>query len=78
MPRTIVTVMSHTTTSQRVPPTLTVYETARVMQVVPATVYTWVRDGDLPSVKLGGRVRIPTAKLADLLGMTSEELVATL
>lgn len=61
-----------------VSPTLTVHETARVMKVVPATVYAWVREGDIPSLKLGGRVRIPTAKLADMLGMTTEDLVASL
>jgi excisionase family DNA binding protein len=58
-----------------VPPTLTVHETARVMKVTSATIYAWVRADEFPHLRLGGRIRIPTAKLADLLGITSGEIV---
>ncbi len=57
------------------PLTITVHQAARALQVQPATVYNWIRDGEFPYVRLGGRIRIPTAKLADLLGITSGEIV---
>ena len=56
------------------PPTISVHEAAHILQVTPATAYAWVRNGELPSVRLGGRIRIPTARLADLLGVTVDEL----
>ena len=56
------------------PPAISVHEAARIFQVTPATAYLWVRNGELPSIRLGGRIRIPTARLADLLGVTVEEL----
>jgi excisionase family DNA binding protein len=60
------------------PVTLSVAETAYILGVVPATIYTWVRDDELPNLRFGGRVRIPTAKLADLVGVDPSELVAQL
>jgi excisionase family DNA binding protein len=60
--------------TQAIPPTLTVYQAARAMQVTPATVYAWIRDDEFPHLRLGGRIRIPTAKLADMLGITPQEL----
>jgi excisionase family DNA binding protein len=65
-------------TITRFPVTLSVAETARILDVVPATIYTWVRDGELPNLRFGGRVRIPTAKLADLVGVDPAELAAQL
>jgi excisionase family DNA binding protein len=45
------------------------------MKVTPATVYAWVRADEIPFLKFGGRIRIPTSKLADLLGITPGEIV---
>jgi excisionase family DNA binding protein len=59
------------------PLTISVHEAAEALGVVPATVYAWVRAGEIPSLRLGGRIRIPTGKLADLLGVEPEELVST-
>ena len=56
--------------STPVPPTITVHQAARALQVQPATVYTWIRNDELPHLRLGGRIRIPTAKLAEMLGIT--------
>ena len=56
------------------PPAISVHEAARIFQVTPATAYAWVRNGEIPSIRLGGRIRIPVARLADLLGVTVEEI----
>jgi excisionase family DNA binding protein len=58
-----------------IPPTITVHQAAHVLQVQPATVYNWIRADEFPHIHLGGRIRIPTAKLADLLGISSREVV---
>lgn len=60
------------------PVTLSVAETAYILDVVSATIYAWVRDGELPNLRFGGRVRIPTAKLADLVGVDPSELATQL
>lgn len=57
------------------PLTITVHQAAEALQVQPATVYAWIRNGEFPHVRLGGRIRIPTAKFAEMLGVTPEELV---
>ena len=48
------------------------------MKVTPATVYAWIRDDEFPHLRLGGRIRIPTARLAEMLGVTVEDLGASL
>jgi excisionase family DNA binding protein len=63
-------------TNDGFPLTLSVAETAYILDVVPATVYQWVRDDEVPSLHFGSRVRVPTAKLADLLGVTPMDLAA--
>ncbi len=57
------------------PLTITVHQTARALQVQPATVYTWIRNDEFPHIRLGGRIRVPTAKLADMLGITPQQVV---
>lgn len=65
-------------TSSRFPVTLSVADAALILEVVPATVYQWIRDDELPNLRFGGRVRIPTAKLAGLLGVSPLDLAAQL
>jgi excisionase family DNA binding protein len=62
-------------TTKPIPPTITVHQAARALQVQPATVYTWIRNDEFPHLRLGGRIRIPTARLADLLGITPREVI---
>ncbi len=57
------------------PHTITVYQAARILQVQPATVYAWIRRDEFPHLRLGGRIRIPTARLADMLGISPREVV---
>lgn len=60
--------------TRQVPPTLTVYEAADLMKVTPATVYTWIRNDEFPHLRLGGRIRVPTARFADMLGITPQQV----
>ena len=51
------------------PATLSVSQAAELLDVVPTTMYKWIESGDVPAVRFGGRLRVPTARLADLLGL---------
>jgi len=48
--------------------TLTVDETAAVLGVGRATVYQSIRDGAIPSLRLGRVIRVPVPALLALLG----------
>ena len=58
-------------------PTLTVDEAARLLGVAPTTVYEAVKRNELPSLKVGRRVLIPTAALRQALHSTPSELTPT-
>ena len=49
---------------------LTVRQTAEALNVSQPTIWIWIREGHLPSVKIGGRRLIPVHALAALLGST--------
>jgi excisionase family DNA binding protein len=53
----------------RVTPTISVTQAARLLGVGKSTAYEAAARGDLPSIRLGRTVRVPTAKLLDLLGL---------
>jgi|GEM_PF-5452823 len=44
-------------------------QTAQVLGVDPRTVTRGINNGEIPSVKIGGRVLVPTAALRRLLGV---------
>lgn len=46
---------------------LTVAETAKALSVTRTAVYAWTKNGTLPSVRIGGVVRIPVDGLRNLL-----------
>lgn len=46
------------------PPTLTADEVAPILRVSRGAVYDALRDGSIPSFRLGRRVLIPTAEFA--------------
>lgn len=51
-------------------PTVSVEEAGRYLGVSRAFAYSMVRAGDLPVIRLGTRrVRVPTAKLLEMLGI---------
>lgn len=50
-------------------PTITVEEAARWMGVSRAAAYQGVRNGSIPSLRVGRRVVVPTATLLKMLGL---------
>ena len=48
-------------------PTLTVDEAANVLRIGRSTAYSAVRSGQIPSLRLGRRILIPTAALCRML-----------
>jgi excisionase family DNA binding protein len=54
------------------PLTLTVEQTAKLLGIGRSTAYELVRTGDIPSLRLGRRIVVPIAQLADRLGVGLE------
>jgi len=52
---------------------MSVAEAAAFLGAGRSTVYEAVRRGDLPSIRIGRRVRVPTAALGRLLGLGGDE-----
>ncbi|HXN60922.1 MAG TPA: helix-turn-helix domain-containing protein [Acidimicrobiales bacterium] len=48
-------------------PTLTVDEAARFLGIGRSTAYDGIRSGGIPSIRVGGRIVVPTAALRRLL-----------
>lgn len=48
-------------------PTLDVTTTAQLLGVSRELAYRGVRAGDIPSIRVGGRIRVPTAALLRML-----------
>jgi len=55
------------------PVTLTVEEAAHVLRIGRNSAYDAIARGDLPSVRIGGRVLIPSARLLALFGVEVHE-----
>ncbi|WP_434811253.1 helix-turn-helix domain-containing protein [Microbacterium sp. bgisy189] len=53
--------------------TLTVEEAARVLRIGRNSAYEAIARGDIPSVRIGGRVLIPSARLLALFGVEVTE-----
>ena len=53
-------------------PTLSIDETAAILQLGRNTVYDAVRSGAVPSIRVGRRYLVPTARLAAMLGLRKE------
>ena len=50
-------------------PTLTVEEAAQILGIGRANAYAAAAHGDLPSIRIGRRVLVPTAALREMLGL---------
>ncbi len=56
-------------------PTITVARLASLLGVSRGTVYEAVRAGTVPSLRIGRRIVVPTARILSLLGLINEERV---
>ena len=50
------------------PPTLTIPEAARLFGISHSAAYRAARKGEIPTIRIGRRLLVPTAKLFDMLG----------
>jgi len=50
-------------------PTISVVEAGRVLGCGTNAAYKAREAGDIPSIKVGGQYRVPTARLRELLGL---------
>lgn len=55
---------------------MTPAEVGELLDMKQNTVIVAVRNGELPGFYIGSRVRIPTAKIAELLGLPYEPAAA--
>lgn len=46
---------------------LTVRQLAQLLQMAPATVHRYVREGAIPAVRIGNRVRVPRDRILRML-----------
>jgi hypothetical protein len=53
-------------------PTCSVEELRRIFDLSKNPAYEAVKRGDFPSIRVGGRIRIPTAPLRKMLGLEAE------
>lgn len=56
------------------PLTLTVEQAAKVLGIGRSTAYELVHTGAIPSLRLGRRIVVPIARLAESLGSTAKEV----
>ena len=54
--------------------TLTVEQAAQLLGIGRSTAYELVHGGDIPSLRLGRRIVVPVAKIADRLGASPEHV----
>lgn len=57
-------------------PTVDVALAARVLGIGKNAAYKAREAGDIPSIKVGGVYRVPSAKLRDMLGLTLQSAAA--
>jgi excisionase family DNA binding protein len=62
-----------TTTAVPGPLTLTVEQTGRLLGISRGAAYRAATCGQIPTIRLGRRLLVPTARLHQLLGITATE-----
>lgn len=63
---------SNTKQPGSLPIVLTVTEVAHLLRISRGAAYSAVRRGDLPSIRLGHRILIPTARILESLGEVAQ------
>jgi excisionase family DNA binding protein len=54
-------------------PALTVEEAADVLRIGRSAAYAAVKAGEIPSIKVGRSIRVPTFRLEQLLGLQTDD-----
>jgi excisionase family DNA binding protein len=49
---------------------MSVEEAGRLLGISRTSAYNAAKAGDIPTIRIGGRLLVPTARLCDLLGIT--------
>jgi excisionase family DNA binding protein len=57
-------------------PTISVERAGRVMGIARGSAYQAVKNGEIPSIRVGRRLLVPTARLLELLGSADRGRVA--
>lgn len=52
-------------------PTIDVLDAGKILGIGKSCAYSAAKDGSIPTIKIGGRYRVPTAPLRAMLGMTA-------
>ena len=53
--------------------TVDVVVAGRLLKLSRNTTYKALRNGEIPSVRIGAQYRVPTAKLRDMLGLSAPQ-----
>ncbi len=61
------------TSLEELPPTISVVEAGEILGICERSAYRAVNAGDLPSIRIGRRVLVPTAELRRMLGIRDSE-----
>lgn len=60
------------------PLTLTVEQAAKVLGISRSTAYELVHTGDIPSLRLGRRIVVPTAQMAECLSAGLDDIASVI
>lgn len=59
------------TTLEELPPTIGVEEAGELLGLCRTSAYRAAQRGEIPTIRLNGRLHVPTARLRALLGLTA-------
>lgn len=58
------------------PATITVEHSARLMGISRGSAYQAARTGEIPTIRVGRRILVPTARLLAILGLGPEDRIS--
>ena len=61
------------TNLEELPPTIAIEEAGRLLGLSRTSAYRAAQRGELPTIRLNGRLHVPTARLRALLGDRKDE-----
>lgn len=60
---------------ESLPPTITVEDAAEILGVSRTSAYRAAQRGEIPTIRIGRRLLVPTARLLDMLGVQTPPTV---